>query len=140
MKLRIVSYVIIALFIFMTLIAWGAEPKGPYLFEQLRKPAYNKSFNALFKGRQDIEPWLEGYIRTRNGVDTPSETRTIGDKNYEFYEICQPHNCPRNVIYVIIEPGGAHAWAYFTKDDGTSRFFGNPDAQTQDVLKSLVNN
>ena len=109
MKIRIVSYVLIALFLFVTLAAWAAEPKGPYLFEQLRKPAYNKSFHPLFKGQQDIEPWLKRYIRTRNGVDIPSETHTIGDKILEFYEICEPHNCPKNVIYVVIEPGGAHA-------------------------------
>ena len=138
MKPRIVSYVIIALFVFGTYAAWAAEPNGPYLFERLLKPTYNKSFNALFKGQQNIEPWLKGYIRTRNGVDSPRETRTIGDKNYEFYKVCEPHHCSGNVIYVIFEPGGAHAWAYFTKDNGTSRFFGNPDIQTQNVLKSLV--
>lgn len=126
-----------ASFIFAPLAAWAVKPTSPYLFEQLRKPAYRKSFNALFKGQHNIEPWLKGYIKDRNGVDTPGETRAIEDKIYEFYEVCEPHNCPGNVIYVIIEPGGAHAWALFTKNDGTSRFFGNHDAQIHAVLESL---
>ena len=138
MKFRILSLVFMAFLAFAPLTAQAVESSGPYLYEQLRKPAYNKTFNALFKDQHNIEPWIKGYIKNRNGVDSPGETRAVGGKMYEFYEICQPHNCPGNGIYVFFEPGGAHAWALFTKDDGTSRFFGNPDTQIQAALRAAV--
>ena len=103
------------------------------------KPAYIKTFNGLFKGQHNIEPWLQEYITDGNGVDSPSEKRTIAGKMYELYNICQPRNCPGNVIYVLFEPGGAQAWALFVKNDGTSRFFGNPDTQIREALKAEAN-
>jgi hypothetical protein len=116
----------------------GPPSRGMYLYDQLRKPAYKTAFNALFGGQYNIEPWLKGYLKSGNGVDTPNEVRVVGGKTYEFYHICQPHNCPGNVIYVFFEPGGARAWALFTKDDGTSRFFGNPDITIQTALRAEV--
>jgi hypothetical protein len=116
----------------------SAAPMGPYLFEQLRKPEYKATFDALFKGQSNIEPWLKEYLRNRNGVDAPMETRIAGGKSYEFYSVCQPHNCPDNFIYVFFTPGGAHAWVLFTKDDGTSRFFGSPDAKMQAALRAAA--
>lgn len=133
MKLRIL--LLSTLLVFIPLTAWSAEP---YLYEQLEKPAYNKTFQALFKGQTNIEPWLKEYLKNRNGVDTPSEKRQVAGKTYEFYEVCEPHNCPGNTIYVLFESGGAKAWVLFTKDDGSSRFFGNPDAKIQEALKAAV--
>lgn len=116
----------------------AAESDGPYLFEQLKKPAYRKTFNAMFLGQRNLEPWLKGYITDRNGVDSPGETRTIDGKTYELYQVCQPHNCINNFIYVFFEPGGSRAWALFTKDDGTTRFFGNPDPNLQTALRAVA--
>lgn len=139
-KCRILKIFLVIFSIFVPLAtACATSPSGPYLFEQLRLPVYKKSFNAFFESQHNIEPWLEGYIKDRNGVDTPGETLTIDNTVYEYYHVCQPHNCPGNVIHVIFEPGGAHAWALFTKNDGTSRFFGNPSLQIQAILKSLIN-
>lgn len=138
MKLRIIDLVYITFLSLVPLTTWSAEPSGAYLYEQLRKPAYNITFNALFKGQHNIEPWLKGYLKNRNGVDSRGEMRALGDKMYEFYEICEPHNCEGNFIYVFFEQGGAHAWLLFTKDDGTSRFFGNPDTEMQSALRAAV--
>ena len=138
MKIRILGIICAILFSFLLNTAWAAEPGGPYLYERLRQPVYKQTFDALFNDQHNIEPWLKGYLKNSNGVDIPGETRMIGSKRYEIYQICQPHNCPGNVLYVFFEPGGSRAWALFTKDDGTSRFFGNPDTEMQAALKSAV--
>ncbi|MFI3188708.1 hypothetical protein BCS42_08770 [Crenothrix sp. D3] len=127
-------FALIVLLAVVPLTAWSAEPAGSYLYEQLKNPTYNKTFNALFKG-QRIEPWLKEYLKSRDGVDSPSEMREVGGKTYEFYNVCEPHNCGGSNIYVFFESGGAQAWALFTKENEQPRFFGNPDAQMQQVLK-----
>lgn len=113
-------------------------PSLTYLSTLLHKASYKISFNALFNGQYNIEPWLNEYVRNRNGVEHPGEMRMVGRKKYEFYEICEPHNCPGNGMYVFFEPGGAQAWALFTKEDGTSRFFGNPDTEMQIELRAAT--
>jgi hypothetical protein len=138
MKILIIGIALSSLFAFLPNTAWALEPSGPYLYERLGQPAYKNTFDSLFKGEYNIEPWLKGYLKNSNGVDVPGETRMIGSKKYETYQICQPHNCPGNVLYVFFEPGGLRAWALFTKDDGTFRFFGNPDTEMQAALKSVV--
>ena len=110
---------------------------GPYLYEQLEKPAYKATFMALFKGEQ-VEPWLREYLKDRNGVDVPMETRTHGGTTYEFYQVCQPHNCGGNFLYVLFEAGGAHAWAMLTKDEAVVGFYGHPDAAMQAALKDAA--
>ena len=112
----------------------AAGEDGPYLFEQLKKPAYRASFNALFQGQNQLEPWLKGYIKTGNGVDVPSSSLVINGQPYSLHEVCQPHNCPGNVLYVLFTPAGSRAYALFTKDDGSHCFFGAPDASLQEAL------
>jgi hypothetical protein len=102
----------------------------------LKNPAYNKTFKALFKGKK-IEPWLKDYLKSSNGVDSPSEMREVGGKTYEFYNVCEPLNCGGSNIYVFFESGGAQAWALFTKDNESPRFFGNPNAEIQQALKAV---
>jgi hypothetical protein len=138
MKIKIPWIPFLALSASLPNIMWASQLRGTYLYDQLKKPVYKTSFYALFEGQNNLEPWLKGYLKTLNGVDTPVRTRMVGNMKYELYEICQPHNCPRNVLYVLFEPGGTHAWALFTKDDGTSRIFGNPDKIMQAALNSAM--
>lgn len=128
-----------AFWVFAAHTVCAEESSGAYLYEQLRKPSYKATFDALFKKQNNLEPWLKEYLKNRNGVDTPAETRVVGGKTYEFYTICQPHNCPGNGLYIFFEQAGTNAWALFTKDNGTSRFFGNPDMEMQAALRAAVN-
>lgn len=136
MKLRV--FIIAFICLSIPLLGHTEKVSNPYLYEQLERNTYKKTFNALFEGQRNLEPWLKQYLKNRDGVDTPSETRVIGNKQYEFYKICQPHYCPGNVLCILFEQGGTHAWAFFTKDDGSSRFFGNPNAEIQATLKANI--
>jgi len=109
----------------------------PYLFEQLRKATYKKSFEALFVAESKIEPWLAKFIADRDGVCGPGLEVHEGDRTYEAYSVCQPHNCQDNFFYVVFDRGGMTAWALFTKDDNTSRFLGAPNERMQRILYSL---
>lgn len=133
------KHMLAAIAAILTILAASVlQAAGPYLYEQLEKPAYKATFKALFKGQKNLEPWLREYIRSGDGVDIPSETRTVAGNTLEYYEICQPHNCPGNVLSVLFEPGGGKGWALFTRDDGARRVFGNPDAAIQAALGQSV--
>ena len=110
----------------------------PYLFQQLNNRVYKSSFDGLFRGEKNLAPWLRGYLKNRNGVDTPGQVVEAGGKSYELYEVCEPHNCPGNYIYVLATPGGGKAWALFTREGGNYRFFGKPDEQQQALLMTAA--
>jgi hypothetical protein len=135
---RMLAAIAAILTILIGSVLLAEEAAGPYLYEQLTKPAYKATFKALFKGQKNLEPWLREYISRGNGVDIPSEKRIVAGKSLEYYEICQPHNCPGNVLSVLFEPGGGKAWALFTRDDGARRVFGNPDAAVRAALGQSV--
>lgn len=60
--------------------------------------------------------------RRKVELNALGETRVIRGKTYKFYNVCQPHNCPENAIYVLFEQGGSHAWIFFTKDEDHHAF------------------
>ena len=124
----------------LAVLAIGAEAasKLPYLFQQLDNVTYRHSFDALFRGKANLAPWLGRYLKTRDGVDTPGQIVIAPGKTYELYEVCQSHNCPGNYIYVLFSPGGHKAWALFTRERGDYRFFGRPDAPRQALLTAAA--
>lgn len=123
----------------LALILAGQPPAAiaadlPYLFERLkRNPIYFTTLRELLRDKP-LTPWLREYMRTRNGVDTPGKLISVGGKPYELYQVCQPHNCPGNFIYVLYDVGGERAVALLTIEDRDLRFFGNPNASEKDAL------
>lgn len=100
--------------------------------------AYKKTFKKLFIGKRDVDPWVKYYLKTGAGVTGSHEEIQIGGKSYKLESICQPHLCSGNYIHVLYDRGATHACAIFTKDDGTYRFFGNPDDKKQAALLKIA--
>ena len=127
------------LLISLALILAGQVPMAiaadlPYLFERLRRnPTYFQTLRELLRDKS-LTPWLREYMRTRNGVDTPGKLISVGGKPYELYQVCEPHNCPGNFIYVLYDVGGEKAVALLTIEDRDFRFFGNPTPSEKDAL------
>jgi Inhibitor of vertebrate lysozyme (Ivy) len=120
----------------MFLVSFSAAGAAdlPYLSERLsRNPTYNKTLLNLLKGKS-ITPWLREYLANYNGVDTPGKLISVGKKPYEIYQVCEPHNCPGNFIYVLYDVGGERAVALLTIEDRDFRLFGNPNASEKDAL------
>jgi Inhibitor of vertebrate lysozyme (Ivy) len=119
-------------------LAAKAAPDLPYLYQRLENPTYKAAFSTLFRDMRKLEPWLRGYIRNRNGVDTPGRMMDAAGKQYELYAVCEPHNCAGNFIYVLFLPGGKTAWALLTKDGDDYRFFGRPDQKIRGILMAAA--
>ena len=60
----------------------------PHLFDVLAKPVYLKSWNALFIGEKEVDPWLTSYSKTRNGPATPGETVQVDGNIYQINFVC----------------------------------------------------
>ena len=46
---------------------------------------------------------MHNWIRNMSGVETNLENVTLRGKPYVRFWICQPHNCPGNTVYVLID-------------------------------------
>jgi hypothetical protein len=73
-------------------------------------------------------------MESRNGVDTPGKLVSVGGKPYELYQVCEPHNCPGNFIYVLFKIGGEEAVALLTIEGKEYRVFGDPTSTEKDAL------
>jgi hypothetical protein len=106
----------------------------PYLFEQLKKPAYKNSLGAVMRGQSRLPSWIGVFLRTMNGVASPGAAVVVEGQALELYSVCEPHNCGGNFLYVLYAPGGSQAWALVTKEGQILAVLGNPSAAQQQAL------
>src|SRR5262249_42951424 len=62
--------------------AQGASAGGPYLFDLLKRPQFRASFDALFKGEQNVDAWVTEFQRSGNGVADESKRYQIEGRTY----------------------------------------------------------
>lgn len=108
-----------------------------YLWDIIKKPAYKHSIDMIVAG-QPVDPWVKGFLSGADGVSGPGKNVTVGHAEYELYDVCQPHNCGGNFLYVLFTPGGGQAWAVFMKDGNIVRYYGHPDFAKQKVLSDAT--
>ena len=95
-----------------------------------------KSFESLFAGQTNLDSWLVRHVKDGDGVESPAKQCAIGDKCFEYYSACQPHNCYDNHIHVFFDASGMAASAlYINNDSGTSRIFGTPDHKLRSAME-----
>jgi len=114
--------------------AAAAADSLPYLFEQMKKPAYADPLKAIVNGNEGLPDWVSGFIRTQDGVASPGVAVTIDGHAFERYDVCQPHNCGGNFLYVLYPAGGGQAWALITRDDRVAAILGSPNEAQKGVL------
>jgi len=107
-----------------------------YLFDILEKPSYLKSWETLFSDEKNVDSWLLGYATTKNGPSSPKGTVQIGNTAYQLGDVCEAHNCGGNNFRVLFAPDGAKAWGLQVKDGNNERFFGKPDDEIKNALRS----
>jgi Inhibitor of vertebrate lysozyme (Ivy) len=110
----------------------------PYLYDQLKKPAYKAPLEALLRGQKGLPPWIGRFVKTMNGVANPGSSVSVEGKPFELYNVCEPHNCGGNFLYILYAQGGGQAWALVTKDDKVVATLGNPSAAQREVLMAAT--
>ncbi len=130
---------LLALAIGITIAATsGTAFAEAYLFEVLGRPAYYKSWNALFAGEEAVDSWLARYSKTRNGPAGPGTAVELGGTRYQLNTVCKPHGCGDNQFFVLFAPDGTKAWGYLLKGGKDERFFGSPDEEKRKVLRAAA--
>jgi hypothetical protein len=85
-----------------------AEDK--FLFEVLENTHFLNSWNTLINSRDDVEPWLKNYAKTRNGPTTPATFVKSGDRDYQINFVCKTHECGDNQFYVMFSSDRKEAY------------------------------
>ncbi|MDR2019049.1 MAG: DUF2939 domain-containing protein [Syntrophobacterales bacterium] len=114
------------------------DASQPYLFDLLEKPSYQKSWNELFKREKNIDGWLVLYAKTENGLAMPRRLIKSGGITYEASSVCKKHDCRDNIFFVLFAPNGSKAWGLLLKNTTYERFFGNPNKNQKQFLRSLA--
>jgi len=109
-----------------------------YLFDVLVKPAYQQSWNALFRGEKDVDSWLTLYAKTKDGPTSPGDTVQLGGILYQMNDVCKTHDCGDNHFYVLFAPNGAKAWGLLLKNGKNERYFGKPDDEKKNALRATA--
>jgi len=106
-----------------------------YLFDLLKQPTFQRSFDRLFDGQPNVDGWIREFQQTRNGVASPIEQRQVGQTAYVLAEVCKPHDCPNNMLRVLFSKDGTQATAVLITPRG-QRWFAMPNAaEKQELLK-----
>jgi hypothetical protein len=77
-------------------------------------------------------------MKTMNGVADLGSPATIDGQPFEFYAVCEPHNCGGNFLYVLYAAGGGRAYGLVTKDGKVIAVLGNPSPAQRQVLVSAT--
>lgn len=109
-----------------------------YLFDILAKPAYLKSWNALFAGEKNVDAWLGRYAKTKDGPASPGKRVTLGGAAHYVGNVCKTHDCGDNRFFVLFTADGTKAWGLLVRNGTTERFFGNPDDARKDALRAAA--
>lgn len=108
---------------------------GPYLHEVLNHTLYLASWNALFSGEKELDPWLVRYAQTRDGPATPGEVVQVDGNDYQINFVCKAHDCADNRFFLLFTLGGSKAWGYLVRNGKEERFFGMPDGDKMNALR-----
>jgi hypothetical protein len=103
----------------------------PYFSQQLKNVDYKANFDQM---RGQFTGWTRTYD---GGVEGPGRIVTISNQQYEYYSICQPHNCTFNMLYVLTTVGGGAVWAMSQDDQTRLRFYGVPDSAKQAFFREV---
>lgn len=133
-----------AIFAFVALAAGALTASAsslaaePYLFEMLDRPTYHAAWNTLFVDEEGVDTWLTQYADTRNGPAGPGSVVVIDDSPYQLNTVCKTHDCGDNRFLVLFTPDGTKAWGMLLKDRRDERYFGHPDEEIKNALRSAA--
>jgi hypothetical protein len=110
-----------------------------YLFELLEHPQYLRTWNDLISSQKNVAHWLSEYSKTKNGPTTPGVIVHTDGNEYRINFVCKTHDCGNNMFYVMFSADGQDAWGLLLSDQHEDIFFGSPDKEKEDLLKTAAN-
>lgn len=103
-----------------------AQKASVYLFDRLEQPAYARAWAAMLAGERRLPTWLGN--KAGGSPQQPGRAITLGNRDLELYDACQPHNCSDSRLVVMFSDRGAKAKGVLIEANSRPRFFGHPSA------------
>jgi Inhibitor of vertebrate lysozyme (Ivy) len=113
-----------------------AAKESQYLFDLLKQKKYQKTWNGLIQNNLNAEGWLKKYGKTLSGPSAPNKFVDIGGTKYLLAFVCQTHDCADNQFAVLFTLDGKQAWGLYFKNRSLEYFFGNPDTEKTEILRT----
>lgn len=110
-----------------------AQPAQPYLFDLLKRPAFKASWDRLFLRNRNVDRWVHVFGGGGNGVSGPAEPVAADGRQFLSTDVCKPHDCADNRLYVLFTADGSQAWAALRHKDFV-QWLGAPGPIERDLL------
>lgn len=109
--------------------AQAQSNKNPYIFDLLKKPAYQAAWRTMLRGRR-----APLWVRQASGPSGPSTIVQIDGRRYRLADVCKAHDCGDNQFRVLFSRGGKRAWGAMQVAGRKIRYYGRPSASLRRAL------
>ena len=80
--------------------------------------------------------WLKRYLEL-HGSESPMRTIVVAETPYQVFSGCKPHDC-FTAFAVVFSADASVAWGAIGDADADARFYGAPDANIAEALRSAL--
>jgi hypothetical protein len=119
-------------------IASSTVQSGVYLFDLLKNPAYRSAWRSMFREVTTVPPWIDRRGDEVLGVTGLSSHRSSGDIDYVLSDLCKPHDCADNRLYLLYSPAGRRLFGLLLQRGAPPRWLGSPGVREKSVLKDAA--
>jgi len=114
--------------------------------ELVQQSGYQQTWQKMVKGQKNLPVWA----RKGSGTSTPPEWVTWQGKKYQVGNICKPHDCANNFMYVAFSNDKKQAWGVRVEIADTPealdhpskhakyQWLGKPDSQVKAMLTKQI--
>lgn len=114
--------------------------------ELVQQSGYQQTWQKMVKGQKNLPVWA----RKGSGTSTPPEWVTWQGKKYQVGNICKPHDCANNFMYVAFSNDKKQAWGVRVEIADTPdpldhpskyakyQWLGKPDSQMKAMLTKQI--
>jgi hypothetical protein len=132
---------VLAVAVFSLIICGSAWPQEQdrdlvYLSDFLKAEPYRSAWAAMLKGVK-VDAWLTRYSEIYDGVESTVTPMQVDGATYRIANVCKPHLCDTNFMYVLFSPDGRHAWGLVI--GSRLQWLGHPDAPIEKAITDACN-
>lgn len=118
----------------LLLVSAAAASAQEHPQELLNEAWIKAEWSKAMRGER-FQRW-DSWIGGLGGVGSaPVSRRDAAGHDWTIAELCQPHNCGDNKLFVIVDRAGKRVWGMqVTKNPAGRRYFGKPGDATREIL------
>lgn len=119
-------------------VAPRQQPDLAYLSDLLRDQEHRFAYNRMLSAAYELPRWFRKFNTDQDGMAFPVEVKTVGERRYEFAQVCKPRDAGRNCVLVVFDVGtdeGPIAWGLIRDEDG-GEWWGRPPVAVKQAAEA----